>query len=316
MDSHGTYPPSKSAMSLLFNVAIAALMVGLGMGIRTTFAQGCKDLPKVTVYGRTLSYPDKKDVSLGNVPPPNQSSFVFSWGADIGGETPGPNPRMNVWLRVAEDTSLNIDYFTRGSRYSMSVMDVRPGNYVAVGHATYKVLRSGGQDGNVLERNAWIDLERVDRLPNGGKACFIEPVFSLPLVNPKWFPHDTIPYYETTLYRMGVHLYEPKEGDRTDVADLNIARRYDNSKSKKDQLPFFKRWVTVSKDSVFELRNDKEMKVWLKVVDFVPRNDELGITGWIRVMRVDEPATPPKPDPSKQQPPEPAQPKNPQPAKP
>jgi hypothetical protein len=63
--------------------------------------------------------------------------------------------------------------------------------------------------------------------------------------------------------------------------------------------------VTVSKDSVFNLRDDKEMKVWLKVVDFVPRNDELGITGWIRVMRVDEPATPKTPSPPSQPQPSP-----------
>jgi hypothetical protein len=47
------------------------------------------------------------------------------------------------------------------------------------------------------------------------------------------------------------------------------------------------------------------MKVWLKVVDFVPRNDELGITGWIRVMRVDEPATPKTPSPPSQPQPSP-----------
>jgi hypothetical protein len=105
------------------------------------------------------------------------------------------------------------------------------------------------------------------------------------------------------LDKRSLTLFEPKDGDRLKAADLRISldEYLSDGTTKK-----ISRWVTVSKDSVFELRNDKELKVWLKVVDFVPRDDELGITGWIRVMRVEEPVTVTKPNPAKPGPSRPA----------
>jgi hypothetical protein len=219
--------------------------------------------------------------------------MVYLFGA---GQAQDVSIRGKKWLKEA--------FYGVSNNWSMHAIILDPGQHVPLLQATYKVERASGQGGGVLERGVGIDLVRVDSLPDGWKACFTDEVFPIPLLDSRMFNHgDEARRGSNRLDKRSLTLFEPKDGDRLKAADLRISldEYLSDGTTKK-----ISRWVTVSKDSVFELRNDKELKVWLKVVDFVPRDDELGITGWIRAMRVEEPVTVTKPNPAKPGPSRPA----------
>jgi hypothetical protein len=267
-----------------------------------------KKNPSDLKTGTEVTYPARIKVTLTPA-----ALAPFTWSSEMGNVFRRGGFKSPFWLLVREDRSLRSRTYASGSKYVLAACDMRPGTYVAVCQSTYKVIKSEGEGGSALERYPEIDLERVDAIPDGGQASFSDPVFSIPMADPKVSAYGDPVTYDSQLYDRSLKLYTSKGQDPESFADLKIGKEIQLGPRSFDTTY---RWVTVSKDSVFNLRDDKEMKAWLKVVDFVPRNDELGITGWIRVMRVDEPATPPKPAPSKQQPPAAAQPRNPQPAKP
>jgi hypothetical protein len=200
------------------------------------------------------------------------------------------------------DSDIRTTFYAAKTSWSSKAPFTSVGQYIPFLQATYKVVSAAGEGGSVLEQWMRIDLERVDSLPDGGRACFSEPVFCVPILDSRMYQIGEYAPAWGAIVQMELRLFEPPAENRLKFATLNIqgeATLHDRG------LPKVDRWVTVSKDSVFNLRDDKEMKVWLKVVDFVPRNDELGITGWIRVMRVDEPATPKTPSPPSQPQPSP-----------
>ncbi len=210
--------------------------------------------------------------------------------------------RTVYWIGTSRRLDLNSSFYSQGHSWFSRVPITSAGEYIPILQATYKVVSAAGWGGSVLEQ--WIrnDLERINRLPDGGRACFTEPVLCFPILDSRMFQKGDYPPRWSFAFDLEVNLFEPNDVDRLKSALIWIKS---GSTLHDRGLPKVDRWVTVSKDSVFKLRGDQEMKVWLKVVDFVPRNDELGITGWIRVMRVDEPATPKTPSPPSQPQPSP-----------
>jgi hypothetical protein len=255
-------------------------------------------LPTFVVNGRVEKYPEKIRITMqnrGKIPFCGVGAVL----SDSGRLTPG---RRLYWVGTFADEDLKTSFYAQNSKWSSQAPFSSVGQFIPILQGTYKTVSASGEGGGVNDRWIAIELQRVDALPDGGKACFIDLVYCIPILDSRMFQEGDYPPERSYLFALQLRLFEPKNGDRMKSALLWIKS---GSTLHDRGLPKVNRWVTVSKDSVFNLRDDKEMKVWLKVVDFVPRNDELGITGWIRVMRVDEPATPKTPSPPSQPQPSP-----------